>query len=239
MKRILFIALFLPQIICAQQATGEVIGEVVDSSGYPVFDARVFIDDMFGQRYQARTDVDGRFRISMVPIGEYSLNICQFGDTLAGIRVDVPRDGFYNCETLVFQTDVYICVCPPMDVPVPVDLFGHTHFELDAEKIRQSVDRFHLEKLISGNSSAIQLLNTSNELSSRGARSGDYLQLIDEIKVRGDVQLPSTAYNTITVYTNGIPAKFGDTTGGVIEIETIGYFDLYRQWKNEQLKVGR
>jgi len=31
-------------------------------------------------------------------------------------------------------------------------------------------------------------------------------------------------------YTGGIPAKYGDTTGGVVILETLSYFDLYNAW---------
>ena len=66
----------------AQNALGEVIGEVIDKGGAGVWDVHVYIDDVFGQRYQAKSDEDGRFRISGIPVGEYSLNVKQMGDTL-------------------------------------------------------------------------------------------------------------------------------------------------------------
>jgi hypothetical protein len=32
------------------------------------------------------------------------------------------------------------------------------------------------------------------------------------------------------VFTGGLPAKYGDTMGGAIVVETKGYFELYRSW---------
>jgi outer membrane receptor protein involved in Fe transport len=43
--------------------------------------------------------------------------------------------------------------------------------------------------------------------------------------------VPGSSIGGVTVYTGGIPAKYGDTTGGVIILETKSYFDLYREWK--------
>jgi outer membrane receptor protein involved in Fe transport len=40
-------------------------------------------------------------------------------------------------------------------------------------------------------------------------------------------RIPSSAIGSISVYTGGLPAKYGDTTGGVVVIETKSYMDLY------------
>jgi hypothetical protein len=41
------------------------------------------------------------------------------------------------------------------------------------------------------------------------------------------------------LYTGGLPAKYGDTLGGVVVMESKSYFDLYRAWQSEQLKAGK
>ncbi|MCR9172043.1 MAG: carboxypeptidase-like regulatory domain-containing protein [bacterium] len=214
----------------AQSQMGAVIGNVVDEDGYPLSYTHVFIEDEFGQRYQTQTDEDGRFRISTVPVGEYSLNIRMYGDTLKGIPVDVPRDGFYHCGEIVFPSPIdNICICPPIAPPLPIDLFGHSFEELEGAIIDQHVNRFNFDDLIEGTSSEIQM-SITDEIVIRGAEGG-HLQLIDGVKVRGELNLPSAAYQNIKVYTNGIPAKYGDTTVGVVTIETKSYFDLYYEWK--------
>lgn len=239
MKIILFISLFLPQLCLAQQVAGEVVGEVVDTEGVPVFGADVFIDDGLGHLYQAKTDFDGRFRIYQIPVGDHELNVHFVGYTLKGIPVKVRRDGLYDCGVIVIEYDDNICICPPIIEPVRIDLFEHTRIELASDEIQQSINRFNIEQLVFGSSSEVQSISDGNEISIRGARSGNYLQLIDGVKVIGDARIPSASYHKITVYTNGIPANYGDTTGGVIDIQTSSYFDLYRQWEEEQLSNGR
>ena len=46
--------------------------------------------------------------------------------------------------------------------------------------------------------------------------------------------IPGAALRGLEAYTGGIPAKYGDTTGGVVVLETKGYFDLYYAWKARQ-----
>lgn len=64
--------------------------------------------------------------------------------------------------------------------------------------------------------------NTGSGLSIRGARGGSTYYYIDGIKVRGSANLPKSALQEVTVLTGGIPANYGDATGGVVSITTRG-----------------
>lgn len=226
----------------AQTALGEVIGEVVDIDKEPIWDAHVYIDDVFGQRYQAKTGQDGRFRISGIPSGEYEMSIKYVGDTMSKISVDVPIDGFYNAGVIEFEGGNYqlitgIHISAGLDDMKLVD--GNLPIKtLDAEEIGRSSQKFSVVDLVETMSSEIQKTE-SGGLIIRGAREGDMLYLIDGIKTSSMGALPSSAIGSISVYTGGIPAKYGDTLGGVIILETQSYFDLYRAWKSEQLKAGK
>ena len=62
----------------------------------------------------------------------------------------------------------------------------------------------------------------SGDLSIRGTRSDATYYYIDGIKVRGSSNLPKSAIQEVAVVTGGIPANYGDVTGGVISITTRG-----------------
>jgi len=225
----------------AQTGFGEVMGEVVDTTGASVYDAHVFIDDVGGQRYQAKTDYEGRFRISGIPSGDYQLFVRQLKDTLAPIPVSIPRDGFHNCGKITFNSemitllgDVIVSADPGIRL---VDGFLPVN-TMKAAEIQESAVKFDLEELINSMSSEIQLTN-DGDLVIRGSRPGDMLYLIDGIKASEIGNMPSVAIGSLTVYAGGIPAKYGDTLGGVIAMETQSYFDLYRAWKSKQLKAGK
>jgi hypothetical protein len=64
----------------------------------------------------------------------------------------------------------------------------------------------------------------------RGARKGDMIYMIDGIKANDVVNVPSVSIGNMMVYTGALPAKYGDTLGGVVVVETKSYFDLYRAW---------
>ncbi|MFZ5552956.1 MAG: carboxypeptidase-like regulatory domain-containing protein [Bacteroidota bacterium] len=66
--------------------------------------------------------------------------------------------------------------------------------------------------------------NETDQLQIRGSRSDANLYYIDGVKVNaGSINLPKSAINQITVYTGGIPANYGDVTGGVVVITTRNY----------------
>src|SRR5690606_37888946 len=45
---------------------------------------------------------------------------------------------------------------------------------------------------------------------------------VDGVKVRGSAQVPQSAIEQVTVITGGVPAQYGDATGGIISITTRG-----------------
>ncbi len=55
------------------------------------------------RKYQALSDEDGRFRITAIPAGEYTMQIKYHGDTMNNIAVNVPMDGIYQSGTIEFN----------------------------------------------------------------------------------------------------------------------------------------
>ncbi|HMC97583.1 MAG TPA: hypothetical protein VKG92_08025, partial [Flavobacteriales bacterium] len=56
------------------------------------------------------------------------------------------------------------------------------------------------------------------------------VSFIDGVKQSGSVpRVPPSAISSISVYTGGLPARYGDVTGGVIVIETKTYAEMYEQ----------
>lgn len=239
---LIMIALLIAGQVSAQQALGEVIGEVTEGeTSIPLVDARVYIED--GSRiYQAKTDIDGRFRISAVPAGKYMVNIWYDIDTMRNIPVNVPMDGFGNIGTIAFNSswvevggDIIVSAnsneMKLIDGNLPVAT-------LTAEEISVSPVKFDVKGLITSMSSNVQQ-TADGSLVFRGARKGDMIYMIDGVKTTDARSIPSVSIGYMQVYTGGLPAKYGDTLGGVVVIESKSYFDLYRAWESEQIRSGK
>ena len=99
------------------------------------------------------------------------------------------------------------------------------------EDIEHSLNIRDPKALLAGMSSDIQQQEGTNEVIIRGSRPGDAIYYIDGVKANDMSSVPGVAVQGLEAYTGGIPAKYGDTTGGVVVLETKGYFDLYYAWK--------
>jgi Carboxypeptidase regulatory-like domain len=69
---------FAGQLALAQ-ATGSIQGHVTDSSGTPIYAAVVTVEDTGGNRHATATDLEGAFKISSLPPGDYTVKISASG----------------------------------------------------------------------------------------------------------------------------------------------------------------
>lgn len=240
MKKLIMLSfLVIASQVLAQSGVGEIQGYVFrGESKDPIIGARVFVEDN-GRKYQAKTDIDGGFRMSAVPAGPCLVNIYFDQDTMYNIPVNVPLDGIARMGDIAF-TSTYVFIpgvnisanrLKLIDGNLPVK-------EITAEDILHSPNKFSPKQMIIGTSSDIKM-SDDGELMFRGARKGDMLYLIDGVKTSEIGSIPSCSIGRMNVYTGGIPAKYGDTMGGVVVMETKSYFDLYRAWEAQQIKAGK
>lgn len=239
MKLWLMLLVGLPGASLAQGALGDVIGTVVNEKDQSIlYNARVMTVSN-GTIYQARTDVDGRFRISGIPAGTYMFNVIFEGDTLHNQKAVVPIEGYFNFGKINFkktlETDPVFVTHEKDKITLAYGVASE--IKLSSEDIAASAVRFDPTAMIASMSSDIKVTD-DGELSFRGSRKGDMIYLIDGVKMTEVTSVPSAAIGGMMVYTGGVPAKYGDTNGGVVVMETKSYFDLYRAWYSMQLKKG-
>lgn len=232
MKKLILAVLAFASIgmTSAQNMNGEIMGKVLDSTdGQGIIGARVWVEIGDSKLY-ATTNNDGRFRISSVPPGTYTLYIRNMSDTMQVANQFVKPDGICAVPDIYFSS--YI-LTTEMEViyTIPMIHHGNEHMNtLLPEDIALSVNRQDLGAMIENMSSDIQR-NTNGQFIIRGSRPGDVIYFVDGVKTEDLGSVPGSSIGGVTVYTGGIPAKYGDTTGGVIILETKSYFDLYREWK--------
>ncbi len=87
-----------------------------------------------------------------------------------------------------------------------------------ADVIEQSMER-DVVSFVAQTPSVFQK-EEGGSINVRGSREGNTLYIVDGIKMSGPFSLPKSAIAEISVLTGGIPAQFGDATGGVVIITT-------------------
>lgn len=221
-------------LLSAQVGVGTISGyvfEAMDSAkAIPI--SRLWVETESGNRY-SKSDLDGKFKIEALKPGVYNLYAAPVGfDTTMVGGVEVSSDG-------ITTVDIYCTNDNVMGV-VYVD-FNRVKIEKDIPKIRilkedieHSIYIRNPKALLAGTSSDIQQVEGSNDVIIRGSRPGDAIYYIDGVKATDMSSVPGVSVQGLEAYTGGIPAKYGDTTGGVVVLETKSYFDLYYAWKARQ-----
>lgn len=212
----------------AQGSFGDIQGQIfiTADSDAPAQFAKVWVD-RGASTFGGDTDKDGKFTIHSVPTGLYILHVNYFNDTLSEqLAVTVRTDDITRIKRININENVTVIggvnIVAPGPSLIPID-FGQTR--ISSLEVSQSPLKNNVKGLITSRNSDI-MVNDAGEMMIRGGRANDLVYFIDGVKLGKVQNVPSSAIESITVYTSAIPAKYGDTTGGVIILETKSYYDL-------------
>jgi hypothetical protein len=235
MKKLTILFALLFGMTAVGMAQGAMIkGQVFEATtGETFLGAQVFVkyaDQLIG----TTTDLDGRFAIKPLPGGTYNLTIKMIGYKTRIVEgVIVKKDKITTMGHMSISEDIeklgeFEVVAYKVKLIDPEDPMAMTMLaaELQATPSAKSpVDAVNMM------SSAIQKNEETGQLYFRGARPESMGYYTDGVKQQDQLRgVPGSSIGQMTVYVGGIPAKYGDLTGGVVVIETKSYFDLYNQW---------
>lgn len=225
----------IPALLSAQN-TGEIHGRVVDENDRPLEYVSVAAEQA-GTRIGTETDTDGRFILKPLPAGTYKLRFITAERPtveISDVRVD---PGLNNRLRPVVMPNAelgpVIVVAYRWEEPLirPDD---PARMVITQAQIKSNAVRKDPVKLIATMTPGVTRAANSDELYFRGSRSGAMAYFVDGVKMSALSAVPPDAINSVTVYTGGLPARYGDVTGGVVAIETKSYFDLYQQRNSER-----
>src|SRR5258705_12792153 len=95
---------------------------------------------------------------------------------------------------------------------------------LDAEQIENSMAGSDGGDYV-GQTSQANTKDDGQDINIRGSRSDATQYYVDGIKMIGGFRSPKAAIKEIKVISGGVPAMFGDATGGIVLITTKSYSD--------------
>lgn len=215
------------------QGLGEIHGNVVDDQGQPLPYANVvttYGDQLIG----GTTDMDGRYVLKPLQPGTYTVRITYVGlnpREISGVRVNADKITFLRDEKLYADNTlpIFIVTARRWEPPL-IDPEEPSKLTVIAAQIKSNPLRKSPVSMIASLSPDIYKAPGSDELYFRGSRSDAMVYFVDGVKVSGRLSgVPPDAIASITMYTGGLPARYGDVTGGVVAIETKSYLDLYMQ----------
>jgi hypothetical protein len=180
----------------------------------------------------------GNFKLKPLAAGEYTVIMRLTGYNEVNIgNTEVSADKITRLTNTVMRDTVGdLAMIEKIEYKDPlIQVDGGNVVSIRAKELEQ-MSTSHggdLKKIATSLTSDIKVSANGEELYFRGSRAGSVIYFIDGVKIRQNVpNVPSSGISSMQVYTGGVPAKYGDTTGGVIVVETKSYLEEY----NEKLR---
>lgn len=237
-KQIFCTALAMLFVLCIKaQSFGEIHGKVLDEKGKPIPGVLIKVtngSDVAGDQ----SDDKGKFRMRALKPGTYSLLIeNMLFDTIQmkEIIVQAEKTVFLDDFTLV-EKSASTGIMVITHTPKHLDPTEGTMITLGAKELEHNaaIGGGNIKALVASMGSDIKTSPDGEELYFRGSRAGSVIYFIDGVKYTGNnVNIPASGLQSVSVYTGGLPAKYGDTTGGVVVIETKNYLQDYYKKMNQ------
>ncbi len=236
----------------SQNGTGEITGFVYDAINKTegVFDAKIIVKSGTETKYIGKTDFNGKYRLPGIQPGVYDVYVTQTFDGyepsgLTGVTVSSDKintlEPFFLEKVKVEKPTTTTTTTVPSEKPKSTkggEVELTTTFIKTKKYVRPLIDK---DAGASGDSKGAGEIkemavrdvagvvgtmagvnNSTGEMSLRGGAGDATIAFIDGQKVRGGLNLPKGAFEEISVMTGGIPANYGDATGGIISVTTKG-----------------
>nr|MBA3987197.1 TonB-dependent receptor [Flavobacteriales bacterium] len=211
----------------AQVGQGGLKGKVLDKvNNEPVPFANVVVELNGNQVAGVTTDIDGNYFIKPLAPGKYDVKASFVGYQqvqVSGVVVSSDQIAFLNVK---MSQGIELKAFEKVEYEVPL-------ISKDKTSSGGTVTREEIAKM-PGRSAEMAALTVGGIYSQdgergsvRGAREDATDTYIDGVKVRGSTTVPNQAIEQVTVIMGGVPAQYGDATGGIISITTRGASSTY------------
>lgn len=224
MRNLLFtIGFILAANVFVFAQSGTLKGKVTDKeTKEPIPFANIIVEMGGTQAGGTTSDFDGNYTIKPLTPGKYDIKATYIGYKpmmIKGFIIKSDQIGYQNIELEATATTLETYTVVDYKVPLINKDQTATGATVTAEEISKMPSR-------SANSIATSVggvFSADGERGSvRGQRAEGTVMYIDGIRVRGSSSLPESAIEQVSVILGGVPAQYGDATGGIINVTTKG-----------------
>jgi outer membrane receptor protein involved in Fe transport len=205
------------------QSSGALKGKVTDAAKKEALPFANVVVELGGKMIGGvQTDFDGNYTIKPIPAGEYDVKVSLVGyQTVIMSKVLISPDKITFLDFPMESSTKKLEEVVIKDYKVPL-------ISKDQTSAGQTVTSEEIKKMATRSAEGIAttvggVFSSDGERGSvRGSRSDATVTYIDGMKVIGGSSLPNSAIDQVSVLTGGLPAQYGDATGGIINITTKG-----------------
>lgn len=177
-------------------------GNVQVGGGQADFDGNVIVKPLAAGKYNVKVVYTGYQ-------GQQFKDVVVFTDKPTYLKVEMPNEG------------VDLDVIPITEYRVPlIDPDTKSGGTVDRETFQAMSDK-SINSVVSTQAGVYQQ-DAGKEISIRGARPGGTTYFVDGERMIGTNNLPQQAVDQVSVVLGGLPAQYGDVSGGVVSVTTRG-----------------
>ena len=222
MRKILLLFAFLGLSLGAAYAqTGKLAGKLIDkTTREPIAFGTVVVKLNGAQKGHGMTDISGNYSIFPLTPGSYTVEAPYVGyntGVVTGVQVNVDK-----------TTNLTIELAPSTNTTIgTVDVIVYKEPLIGPEKVGETITQAEIRKLptreigtMAATTAGVQSNDDGKSLSIKGTRSSGTVYYVNGVKQLTEPSLPANSISQMTILSGGIPAQYGDATGGIINITT-------------------
>ena len=225
MKKILTLLSSLAIVFAAMAQNGDISGKVRDEKGEGIPFANVVLVD--GKSVPTgrgtTTDFDGNYSISPLTPGHYNIQVSYVGyapQIIQGIVVNSDKATFIDFKMKPSSTELTAVEIISYKVPlIDAGNTSATNVVGSAEIATMSTKNIGD---IAATTAGVFQNDAGGSLNIRGGREDGTQYYVDGVKVIGTPSIPASSIEQLQVITGGVPAKYGDLSGGIVNITSKG-----------------
>lgn len=232
-------------------AQGEIYGTITDETGEPIINAQVFVTQGGIDKGAVVTDFDGRYSVKPLTAGSYDVRVNYVGykvDIIEGVTVSGEGGSILNFKLERASNPNNGAAAGTAPGGTAPSGTGGPRTIVEVEKRASRYVRPLIEPKQPGSRTVltdkeIEKMPTRNPLDAASTAPGVYqgrsggglnigggrdentLYVVDgivQVGSRGVGNLPFGSIAQMSIITGGLPARYGDATGGVVSITTKG-----------------
>jgi len=225
MKKILTLLSFLAIVFAANAQNGDISGKVRDENGEGVPFANVVLVDGKGvpTGRGTSTDFDGNYSINPLTPGKYNLQVSYVGyaaQIIQGVVVNSEKSTFIDVKLKPSSQELKAVEIISYKVPlIDPGNTSATNVVGAAEIANMSTKNIGD---IAATTAGVFQNDQGGSINIRGGREDGTQYYVDGVKVIGTPTIPASSIEQLQVITGGVPAKYGDLSGGIVNITSKG-----------------
>ena len=224
MKKILTLLAFLGTLLVAHaQSTGEIKGKITDETGEGLIGATIQILDATGKTTGRGTaaDMDGNYTLNNLTAGNYDLKFSSIGlesKIIKGVQVrsDVPTPLSVKLGAKVNVAVKGEVIIEAYKIPI----ISKYDTKIEKAITKEDIKNSGTTSVDNAAASAVGATQTDagKAVVINGGREDETQYIVNGHRVIGKPNFSQSAIKEISVLAAGVPAKYGDVTGGVVNV---------------------